>query len=226
MDTGSSRQHAPASGGQNGAPRLDGPPGGQFSAQPDRPYGPPLFPRLRRGSRCGSIRARGAPNSHGRPMRALACREGTYGRVDILAWASPVGARQAEGKTSRGAGGRLRNAGQRAGAVHALAGWAAQPSRGGRGNDRQRTSSPKPGSGGYDSSKFFAAEHQSIPISNMPKSCRSLVQTACRTRGGLVCFSHNNDMRMHGWLWLKQTKPPTPQGSRRAATRGWCWADF
>lgn len=50
---------------------------------------------------------------------ALACREGACGRTAIVAWASPIGARQAEGKASRGAGGRLRNAGQRAGAVHA-----------------------------------------------------------------------------------------------------------
>lgn len=126
---------------------------GQSDAQPDRPCGPPLSPPLRRGSPCGSIRARGARNVRSWSITAWACTERDCGWTVIAAWASPIGARQAEGMRSRGAGGRLRNAGQRAGAVHALAGWAAQPSTGGRGSDvgsrttsvcRQRTSSPKP----------------------------------------------------------------------------------
>lgn len=48
------------SGGGNGASCLVCPPAGRISAQPDRPCGPPLSPRLRRGSPCGLIRARGA----------------------------------------------------------------------------------------------------------------------------------------------------------------------
>ncbi len=134
-------KHAPACGGRNGALRLDDPLAGQFSAQPDRPCGPPLSPRLRRGAPCGSIRARGARNMRGWSTTAPACRGGC-GQTVIVAWASPIGARQAEGKASRGAGGRLRNAGQRAGAVHTLAVWAAQPSTGGRGNDDSSSKTP------------------------------------------------------------------------------------
>lgn len=134
-------QHAPACGGRNGALRLDDPLAGQFSAQPDRPCGPPLSPRLRRGAPCGSIRARGARNTRGWSTTPLACRE-SCGQTVIVAWASPIGARQAEGKASRGAGGRLRNAGQRAGAVHTLAVWAAQPSTGGRGKDDSSSKTP------------------------------------------------------------------------------------
>ncbi|MDR6383994.1 hypothetical protein J2802_004422 [Paraburkholderia caribensis] len=172
-------QHAPASRGENGALRLDGALAGQFGTQPDRPCGPPLSPRLRRGSSCGSIRARGARDMRGWSTTALACRGRACGRTAIVAWASPIGARRAEGNTSRGAGGRQWNAGHRAGAVHALAGWAAQPSTGGRGNDDSssttlffwlRPTLLKPDSGGHASSEFFATEHQSILISDMPKS--------------------------------------------------------
>lgn len=56
-------------------------------------------------------------------------------------------------------------------------------------------------------------------IPSASKSCRTLVRTACRTRGGLVCFSHNNDMRRHGWLWLKQTKPD-PSGVEARSDSG------
>jgi len=202
-------ERAPASGGRNGASRLDGPLAGRVCAQPDRPSGPPLSPRLRRGSSCGSIRARGARNEPGRSPTVLACREGACGRTVIVARASPIGARQAEGKASRGAGGRLRNAGQRAGAVHILAVWAAQPSMGGRVNRDSRratlvlgllTSPSKPNGGGHDSSELFAPERKSVLISNVPKSCRSLVRAACRTRGGLAVFGCNSDMRRHGEL--------------------------
>jgi len=50
-----------------------------------------------------------------------------------LTEASPKGARQAEGKRSRGAGGRVWNPGHWARAVHSRRLWAAQPSTGGRG---------------------------------------------------------------------------------------------
>ncbi|MDR8729622.1 hypothetical protein FEQ05_06362 [Burkholderia pseudomultivorans] len=213
-------QHAPACGGRNGALRLDDPLAGQFSAQPDRPCGPPLSPRLRRGAPCGSIRARGARNMRGWSTTARACRGGC-GQTVIVAWASPSGARQAEGKASRGAGGRLRNAGQRAGAVHTLAVWAAQPSTGGRGNDDsssktplcgQRTAPPRPSRGGHDSRESFSAEHMLIQISYVPKSCRSLVRMACRTRGGLVVLGRNTDMRRHGVLRPKNAKPQPLRG--------------
>jgi hypothetical protein len=214
-------QHAPASGGGNGALRLDGPVAGQFSAQPDRPCGPPLSPRLRRGSPCGSIRARGARNMRGWSRTALACREGAYGRTVVVARASPIGARQAKGKTSRGAGGRLRNAGHRAGAVHALAGWAAQPSTGGRGSGdsssttpvcESRTSLKQPNCCGRDSRESFSAEHRSILISNVQKSCRSLVRRRCRTRGGLAVLGRNTDMRRHGVLRPKTDEPQPLRG--------------
>jgi hypothetical protein len=214
-------QYAPASGGRNGAARLDGPLAGRLTAQPDRPSGPPLSPRLRRGSPCGSIRARGARTMRGWSQTALACREGLCGRIVIVTMASPIGARQAEGKASRGAGGRLRNAGHRDGAVHTLAVWAAQPSTGGRGNDdnssttpvcERRTSSPKPNCGGHDSCEFFFAEHRPILISNVPKLCRSLVRTACRTRGGLAVLGSNTDMRRHGVLLPKTDKPQPLRG--------------
>jgi len=194
---------------------------GQFGAQPDRPCGPPLSPRLRRGSPCGSIRARGARNVRGCSTTALACREGACCRTVIVAWASPIGARQAEGKTSRGAGGRLWNAGRRAGAVHALVGWAAQPSTGGRGNDDRssatpvcepRTSLPQPNCGGHDSRESFSTERWSILISNVQKSCRSLVRTACRTRGGLAGLGRNTDMRRHGVLRPKADEPQPLRG--------------
>lgn len=194
---------------------------GQFGVQPDRPCGPPLSPRLRRGSPCGSIRARGARNVRGWVITALACRERDCDSTVIAAWASPIGARQAEGMRSRGAGGRLRNAGQRAGAVHALAEWAAQPSTGGRGSDvgsrttsvcGQRTSSPKPNCRSHDSCEFFSAERWLILISNLPKSCRSLVRTACRTRGGLAVLGRNTDMRRHGALRPKTAKPQPLRG--------------
>lgn len=46
--------------------------------------------------------------------------------------ASRYAARQARRARPRGAGGRVRHPGRSAGAVHALAVWAAQPSTGGR----------------------------------------------------------------------------------------------
>lgn len=84
-------QHAPASGGGNGALRLDGPVADQFSAQPDRPCGPPLSPRLRRGSPCGSIRARGARNMRGWSRTALACREGPAVGLSLSLGQAPSG---------------------------------------------------------------------------------------------------------------------------------------
>ncbi|VWC09924.1 hypothetical protein BLA14095_05190 [Burkholderia lata] len=142
--------------------------------------------------------------------------------ADISLWGKgPSGPRQARRASSRGAGGRLRNAGQRAGAVHALAGWAAQPSTGGRGNDDrsgttpvcgQRTTPPGPNCGGHDSCEFSSTEHTQILISNVPKSCRSLVRTACRTRGGLAVLGRNTDMRRHGVLRPKTAKPQPLRG--------------
>lgn len=140
-------ERAPVNGGGNGASRLVGPLAGRVSAQPDRPCGPPLSPRLRRGSPCGSIRARGARKVRDWITNRYGLQGGGCGRIVIIARASPNGARQAEGKASRGAGGRLRNAGQRAGAVHTLAVWAAQPSAGGRGNDDKSSTTPVCGQG-------------------------------------------------------------------------------
>ncbi|MGF6858182.1 hypothetical protein OKW29_007093 [Paraburkholderia sp. CI3] len=59
----------------------------------------------------------------------------------------------------------------------------------------------------------------SLVISLRQVSSRTLVRNSCRTRGGLVCFSHNNDMRRHGWLWLKQTKP-NPSGVEARSDSG------
>jgi len=221
-------EHAPASGGGNGASRLEGPLAGRISAQPDRPSGPPLSPRLRRGSPCGSIRARGARKVRDWITNRYSLQGWGCGRIVVTARASPIGARQAEGKASRGAGGRLRNAGQRAGAVHTLVVWAAQPSTGGRGNDDrssttpgcgQRTALTGPNCGGHDSCEFFSTEHILILISNVPKSCRSLVRTACRTRGGLAVLGRNTDMRRHGVLRPK-TDEPQPLRGRAAKWLG------
>lgn len=231
MPTCISFERAPTSEGGNGASRLMGPLAGRISAQPDRPCGPPLSPRLRRGSPCGSIRARGARKVRDWITNRYGFQGGAAVRLSLSLGQAPNGARQAEGKASRGAGGRLRNAGQRAGAVHTLAVWAAQPSTGGRGNDDrssttpvcgQRTAPPGPNRGGHDSCEFFSTEYTQILISNLPKSCRSLVRTACRTRGGWLALGTNSDMRRHGELVPKASQPYTPQGSRRVATRGWC----
>ncbi len=214
-------ERAPASGGGNGASRLEGLLAGRISAQPDRPSGPPLSPRLRRGSPCGSIRARGARKVRDWITNRYSLQGWGCGRIVVIARASPIGARQAEGKASRGAGGRLRNAGQQAGAVHTLVVWAAQPSTGGRGNDDrssttpvcgQRTALTGPNCGGHDSCEFFSTEHILPLISNVPKSCRSLVRTACRTRGGLAVLGRNTDMRRHGVLRPKTDKPQPLRG--------------
>lgn len=235
MPTYISFERTPASGGGNVASRLLVSLVGRISAQPDRPCGPPLSPRLWRGSPCGSIRARGARNVRDWITNRYGLQGRGCGRIVIIARASPNGARQAEGKASRGAGGRLRNAGQRAGAVHTLAVWAAQPSTGGRGNHGissttpvcgQRTASPGPNRGGHDSFGFFSTEYTQILISNVPKSCRSLVRTACRTRGGLTVYGYNSDMRKAWRVVAVNRQAPTPQGSRRVATRGWFGADF
>ena len=201
-------QHAPASGGKSGASRLDGPLGAQFSAQPDRPCGPPLSPRLRRGSPCGSIRARGARNVRaGQRGLWLAERGPAVGLSLSLGQAPP---------------GRVRPKAKRRGEPVVGCGTPANepalstPSRGGQ------RSRPRAGAGmaipaahcgfgpayvitgtngtGHAWSEFFAAEHKSVLISNMPKSSRSLVRTGCRTRGGLDVFGCNSDMRRHGEL--------------------------
>lgn len=184
--------------------------------------GPALSPRRnRRGSPCASLRARRRARSQIVDQWLWLAERGPVGRIVIVAWASPVGARQAEGKASRGAGGRLRNAGQRAGAVHTLAVWAAQPSTGGRVNHDSRraslvlglhTSPSKPHGGGHDSSEFFARERKSVLISDVPKSCRSLVRAACRTRGGLAVLGRNTDMRRHGVLRSKTDEPRPLRG--------------
>ena len=64
---------------------------GQFGAQPDRPCGPPLSPRLRRGSPCGSLRARGARNVRGCSTTALACREGLVVGLSLSLGQAPLG---------------------------------------------------------------------------------------------------------------------------------------
>ncbi len=142
----------------------------------------------------------------------------------------------ASGRRQRpwGAGGRLRNAGRRAGAVHAPAGWAAQPSTGGRGNsatphqpmgcrplphtlanparaDTNHTRAPPSAPKHPD---FHHAEIMSVPC---PKGMRK----ACRTRGGWLTLGVNSDMRRHGELAPKGSQPHTPQGSGCAAARGW-----
>jgi hypothetical protein len=228
-------QHAPASGGRNGASRLDGPLAGLLSAHPDRPCGPPLSPRLRRGSPCGSIRARGARKVSEWSTTVLACREGASGRIDIFAWASPAGVRQAEGKTSRGAGGRLRNAGQRAGAVHALVGWAAQPSTGGRGNHDggrgalvlgQHASSTKPNGGGYGSVRILQRRTRGDPDFQRAEIVSVSCPDSMSDKRGLGGF--RLQLR-HAKAWRVvdgNCQAPTPQGSRRIATRGWFGADF
>lgn len=179
-----------------------------------------LPPPCGRRCPCTSIRARGA-------RRRVA--------VDQPIWLAEGGLlsdrfchlgkphRGASGRrqSSRGAGGRMRDAGQRAGAVHTLVVWAAQPSMGGRGNDHssstrpvceRRTSSPKPNCGGHDSREFFSAEHWPILISNAPKSCRSLVRRISRTRGGLAVLGRNTDMRRHGVLRPKTDEPQPLRG--------------
>lgn len=58
-----------------------------------------------------------------------------------------------------------------------------------------------------------------IEIVSVP--CPKGMRKACRTRGGSGCFRHNNDMRRHVEVWLKQLEPHTPQGSDCTAGRGW-----
>lgn len=215
------RQYAPASGGINGASRLDVPLVGRFSVQPDRPCGPPLSPRLWRGSPCGSIRARGARNVRGWSTTALACREGPAVRLSLSLGQAPSG--------------RVRLKAKRRGEPVGGCGTPANepalstPSRGGQRSHPRAgagvtiaiaqgrsfgllTLLRKPYCGDHDPSELSNAEHSPVVISTVPKSCRSLVQTACRTRGGSHCFSHNNDMRRHGELWLKQYEPQPLRG--------------
>lgn len=92
------------------------------TAQPNRPAArAAALPRLRRGARAARSGRDGARDAVP-VIDRLSFAERGFWSEDSLTWASRRAARQAEGKTSRGAGGRLRNAGQRAGALHALRG--------------------------------------------------------------------------------------------------------
>ncbi len=108
---------------------------------------------------------------------------------------------------SRGAGGRLRNAGQRSEPVL---------STGGRGWTMCHCI---PAARYHTTKESSHVRLLAMLISTVPKSCRTLVRDLSRTRGGLVCFSHNYDMRMHGWLWLEQTKP-NPSGVEARSDSG------
>lgn len=202
----------PQGGGKTGASRLDGPQtpsdcNAQSGSPARRAVGalPPPYGRRFPGA---SIRAR-------RRARAVIGYRSLWLAEKRLGRASNLGKphRGASGRRQplRGAGGRLRNAGQRS--APALS----TPQRGGQRNR------PRAGAGGprtvanrlIDTSpcrSSHSTRPRLMPISDMPKSCRSLVRKSCRTRGGSCCFSHNNDMRRHGELWLKQCEPQPLRG--------------
>jgi hypothetical protein len=202
----------------------------------------PDCPALRAGRRSPTALRAAVPVCLNPGSRRSRCRianqllwlaDGGLWSVDFLAWTSrSIAARQAEGKTSRGAGGRLRNAGQRAGAVHALAEWAAQPSTGGRGMDDSSSTTLVLGAAhsisenenaGYDSSDFSAAEHQSVLISNHAEIMSVSCPDRMSDKRGLGLFQAQQ-RHAKTWRVVPETdRAHTPQGSRRGATRGWSY---
>lgn len=143
--------------------------------------------------------------------------------------ASRAAVRQARRARLRGAGGRLRNAGQRAGAVHALVGWAAKSSTGGRGIDDSRCRPavcrrlpvvqtarslvaerfaflPTCARAGVD---IHLAEIKSDSCPKRMSDKRGLMGFGCQ-------FRHANAWR----IGTQNPSAPTPQGSSCKAARG------
>jgi len=112
---------------------------------------------------------------------------------------------------SRGAGGRLRNAGQRS--EQALS----TPMRGGQRN-RPRAGAvalralvhPHLDTTSYTNPRPMRP--QKLGFLSAQKSCRTLVRKACRTRGGLAVFGLDSDMRRRGELRPKIDKPRPLRG--------------
>ena len=161
--------------------------------------------------------------------------EGGLWPADLLAWTSRIAARQAEGKTSRGAGGRLGNAGQRGGAVHALAGWEAQTSTGGRGKDNGSSTKLVFGAA-YDISetrqrwlRFVRILRHPTPVGPdfqhaeiMSVSCPDGMSDKRGLGGFRAQLRHAN-----AWRVVRENRQArTPQGSRCEAARGWFRSDF
>lgn len=166
----------------------------------------PRPPALRRYP-CASIRARGAraPSS---VIERHGLQEG--GRLTPPIWASRIAARQADGsRRGEPVGGCGAPATKRAGAVHAPVGWASATVHGRARADRARSHISRSIPLAH---AFHSTGRRSMSISNMQKSRRSLVRATCRTRGGLVVLGRNTDMRRHGVLRPKTTKPQPLRG--------------
>jgi len=200
--------YAPASGGKTGASRLDGPQTPSdcsgLSGSPARRAVGALPPPYGRRFPCASIRAR-------RRARDAIVYRSLWLAEKGLSHASNLGKphRGASGRrqSPRGAGGRLRDADRRC----------PRPKWGGeRNRPRADASAPRAVACQLIDTSPCTRSHSTrprpMPISNLPKSCRSLVRNSCRTRGGLAVLGRNTDMRRHGVLRPKTDKPQPLRG--------------
>lgn len=221
MNKRSSERYALANRGINGVSRLDGPPAAHSA--PSR-----IVPAGRRSPHaCGA-----GPRAARSGLAALATRVVGQQRFGLAGRGHVVGPSLSLGQAPSG---RVRPKAKRRGEPVGGCGTPANepalstPLRGGqRSHPRagagvtiaiaQRwsfgtpTLLPKPYWGGHDPSELSSAEHLPVVISTVPKSSRSLVQTACRTRGGLAVLGRNTDMRRHGVLRPKTAKPQPLRG--------------
>jgi hypothetical protein len=150
--------------------------------------------------------------------------EGVLWSADLLAWTSRIAARQAQGKTSRGAGGRLGNAAQRAGAVH------------GRARERRWRQHNAGFGAAYGLSetrqrwlRFVRILRRRTPIGPDFQHAE-IMSVSCpdgmSDKGGLGGF---RAQLRHANAWRVapgNCQARTPQGSRCEAARGWFPAEF
>lgn len=126
------------------------------------------------------------------------------GAVFSLNWGKPPRGASGHRRRSRGAGGRMRDAGRRAGAVHAPAGWAAQPSTGGRGNNgmANQPMGCRPLPGAIENPVRGDTNHTYTPSI----SSRAARFPSHRNRVGPLSERHAKSMSDKGGLGLFQTQ--------------------
>lgn len=220
------RCHTPASGGKTGASRLDGSQTPSdcsgLSGSPARRAVGALPPPYGRRFPCASIRALG----HARDAivyRSLWLAEKGLSRATNLG--KPHRGASGRRQSARGAGGRLRDAGQRRGPALSTpeVGWTAQPSTGGR----ECATSRRIPADRYLAMHTFSLDQAPSHADFQPAE---IVSVSCpdgmSDKRGLGLFQAQ---QRHAKTWpvVPETdRAHTPQGSRCEAARGWFSGDF